>query len=100
MKRIGLLCALGMSTSVLVQKMRKAAEEMGFECEIDAYAVDTAAEVAKKVDCILLGPQIRFELNKVRGIAGEIPVEVIDMVAYGTMNGTKVIEQAKKMMNV
>lgn len=98
MKKIALLCAAGMSTSVLVQKMENAAKEMEFECEIAAYPVSTALEVGKDADVILLGPQVRFELNKVKELCPNCPVDVIDMVAYGTMNGKKVIERAKELM--
>lgn len=34
MKNIVLVCAAGMSTSLLVTKMRKAAEERGETCEV------------------------------------------------------------------
>lgn len=98
MKKIALLCAAGMSTSVLVQKMRKAAEDMGFECEIEAYPVANAEEVGKTADVMLLGPQVRFELKKTKSLCPNCPVDVIDMASYGTMNGKKVVEQAKKLM--
>lgn len=98
MKKIALLCAAGMSTSVLVQKMRQAAEEMGFVCEIEAYPVAEAKEVGEHVDVMLLGPQVRYELKKTQSLVS-CPVDVIDMTAYGTMNGKKVVEQAKKLMN-
>ena len=32
MKKVVLLCTLGMSTSLLVSKMRKAAKELGIDC--------------------------------------------------------------------
>ena len=98
MKKIALLCAAGMSTSVLVQKMRQAAQEMGFECEIEAYPVAEAKEVGEHADVMLLGPQARYELKKTHSLVS-CPVDVIDMAAYGTMNGKKVIEQAKKLIN-
>lgn len=98
MKKIALLCAAGMSTSVLVQKMRQAAQEMGFECEIEAYPVAEAKEVGEHADVMLLGPQVRYELKKTQSLV-TCPVDVIDMAAYGTMNGKKVVEQAKKLMN-
>ncbi|GAA6428109.1 PTS sugar transporter subunit IIB [Dielma fastidiosa] len=44
MKKIVLLCAGGMSTSLMVTKMKDYADSIGFECEINAYAVNTAAK--------------------------------------------------------
>lgn len=97
MKTIALLCAAGMSTSVLVQKMRDAAASEGFECEIDAHPVAEAEEIGKTADCILLGPQVRYELKNVKSKVS-CPVDVIDMLAYGTMDGKKVLDFAKNLM--
>lgn len=45
MRKIVLLCNAGLSTSMLVDKMRKEAEAIGYECTINAYPV---AEVHEK----------------------------------------------------
>ena len=96
MRKVVLLCAAGMSTSLLVNKMRDAAKE-GYDCEINAYALATAKEHTD-ADVVLLGPQVRFGLNNVKKDLPGIPVEAIDMQAYGTMNGKKVIAQVKKLL--
>lgn len=38
-------------------------------------------------------------MKKVEGVAKDIPLAVIDMQAYGTMNGEKVLKQAESIMN-
>lgn len=96
MKNIVLFCAAGMSTSLLVTKMRNAAEKQGFECEINAYPIAEAAQHGKDADIVLLGPQVRFQLKEVKSKCPNIPVESIDMAAYGMMDGAKVIDQVKK----
>ena len=96
MKRIVLMCAAGASTSMLVKRMQQAAEQQGFECTIEAHPVNQATEFADS-DVILLGPQVRFELDKVKGQVN-CPVESIDMMAYGTMNGEAVLKQARALM--
>lgn len=98
MRKIVLLCAAGMSTSLLVTKMREAAAQMGYECQIDAYAIAEAVEVGKDADIILLGPQVRFNMNKVKGLCPSIPVESIDMRIYGKMDGKAVVEFAKSKL--
>ena len=98
MKKIILLCNSGMSTSLMVQKMKDAAVAEGLECAIAAYSTDKAAEVASDADCILLGPQIQFQADEVRAACPGVPVAVIDMVAYGTMNGNVALAQAKSLM--
>ncbi|MGN0267199.1 MAG: PTS sugar transporter subunit IIB [Lachnospiraceae bacterium] len=95
MKKILLACNAGMSTSMLVQKMRKAAAELNVEAEINALSLTEAMGRIGEVDVILLGPQVKFQLNAVRKEAdGRIPVEAINMRDYGTMNGKNVLQFA------
>lgn len=97
MKKIILLCAAGMSTSILIQRMRDAVKTQGLDCTIEAFPTSMAQSVGKDADVVLLGPQVRFELRKVQGLLN-CPVDVIDMVSYGTLNGKKVLEQALKLI--
>lgn len=92
MKRVVLLCAAGMSTSLLVQKIRAAAEKKKIECTVNAYAIAEAENFKDSADIMLLGPQVRFQLNNVKKACPGIPVETIDPVIYGQMNGEKVLE--------
>lgn len=100
MKKIVLLCAAGMSTSLLVTKMQKAAAEEGMECDINAYSIAQAKEVGADADIILLGPQVRFNLAKVKEQCPHCPVEAIDMAAYGMMDGAKVIKRVKEVLGI
>lgn len=97
MKKIVLLCNGGLSTGILVKKMMAAAETAGYACEISAAPVADAEEVGKDADLILLGPQVRFQMEVVKRQV-TCPVVSIDPMAYGTMNGEKVLNQAKKEM--
>jgi len=98
MRKIVLLCNAGMSTSALVTKMRKEAEKMNYECEINAYAAAEASNVAKSADIVFLGPQVKYMLSEVKEKVNPIPVEVIDMMVYGMMDGGKVINRAKEVL--
>ena len=103
MKNILLVCNAGMSTSMLVQKMQAAAKEQGIEATIQAKSVTDAANEIDKADVILLGPQVRFQKSAIEKLAagrkkGPIPVEVIDMRDYGTMNGKKVLAHALELI--
>ncbi|MCB2576015.1 PTS sugar transporter subunit IIB, partial [Listeria monocytogenes] len=60
MKTIMLVCSAGMSTSLLVTKMEKAAAEKGLEAKIFAVAEAEAANHLDEIDVFLLGPQVRF----------------------------------------
>lgn len=98
MKNIVLFCAAGMSTSLLVSKMQAAAKEMNFECTIQAYSLNDLKEKGADADCILLGPQVRYQKDKVAAAYPDKPIAVIDMTLYGMMKGKEVLEQAIAMM--
>lgn len=98
MVKILLVCSAGMSTSFMVNKMKESAKERGLEAEIWAVADAEAANNIEKADIMMLGPQVRFLEAKMKGIAGGKPVTVIDMVAYGSMNGAKVLDQALALL--
>lgn len=100
MKKIILLCAGGMSTSMLVKKMQEAAAADGLECEIAAYPQADAKDKAADADVILLGPQIRFAKQKVSEACPGVPIDAIDMKIYGRMDGRGALDIAKKMMGI
>lgn len=94
MKKILLVCNAGMSTSMLVKKMQDAGKELNIDVSIEAKSLADAKKEITEADIILLGPQIRYELDNVKKIAGTTPVEAINMMDYGMMNGKKVLEHA------
>ena len=101
MKKILLCCSAGMSTSLLVTKMEAAAKEQGVECMINAYSEADVKNNEDEMDVLLLGPQVRFLINKMKSKYEPmgIPVEVINTVDYGTMNGAKVLAHALKLID-
>ncbi|MBA4603249.1 PTS sugar transporter subunit IIB [Thermoactinomyces mirandus] len=100
MKHILLACSSGMSTSLLVTRMKQAAEAKGIEVEIWAVAQDKAQTEMEKADVLLIGPQMRFMLKKFSKTAEQlgIPVEVIDPVAYGRIDGEAVLKRALELI--
>ena len=98
MKKIVLLCSNGMSTSMMVAKMKDAAAKAGYECSIAAYALADAKQVAADADCILIGPQVKHKLAQVQADCPDGPAAAIEMKDYGMMNGAAVLKAARKMM--
>ncbi|MFY4774448.1 PTS sugar transporter subunit IIB [Metabacillus sp. RGM 3146] len=100
MTKILLVCAAGMSTSLLVNKMQDHAKVIGEEIEIFALPISECSSVADKVDVVLLGPQVRYQKSQVEAIVpNHVPIEVINMRDYGTMNGKAVLERAFVLLN-
>ena len=94
-------CGLGASTSLLVNKMRKAAASKGKDYKIEAVSKSQIPAVADGYDVILIGPQITFAFNAIKEqVAGKgIPVDIIKAQDYGMCDGEKVLEHAEKLYN-
>jgi len=102
MKNIMLVCVAGMSTSLLVSKMQKAAQEQNIEADIYAIAEGEVEKVlaTKKADVLLLGPQVRYLKGSFEKKFKDMdfPIDVINMADYGMMNGEKVLQQALQLI--
>ncbi|CAM3221609.1 PTS sugar transporter subunit IIB [Streptobacillus ratti] len=98
MLKILLICTAGMSTSFLVEKMKKEAETRNLEVQITAIPEASSDEFVGKVDVVLLGPQIKYLENDIKDKFGETPVGVINMMDYGMMKGDKVLDYALSMI--
>ncbi|KEI00179.1 PTS sugar transporter subunit IIB [Clostridium botulinum] len=94
--KIRLFCAAGMSTSLLVQKMKKHADDQGIDVDIDAHAISEAEDLLEGVNVVLLGPQVGFQVDRMKELCEPkgIKVGVIPMIDYGMMNGEKVVKFA------
>ena len=99
MLQIMLVCAGGMSTSLLMNKMKEAAKNRGLEINVWATAQGDAKNHYDVSDCVLVGPQIRFAIKKMEEeIKGRCPIQGIEMKDYGSMNGEKVLDLALSLI--
>ncbi|AHH14590.1 PTS sugar transporter subunit IIB [Borrelia hermsii] len=91
-----LVCGAGMSTSMLMQRMAKYAKENNIDANIDAVAEAKFIEIVDNFDIALVAPQIRFKKGKLEEITKPkgIPLELINTIDYGTMNGENVLKLA------
>lgn len=97
--RILLVCNAGMSTSMLVKKIKEAGKMQGLDLEVEALPFSEAERVCSTWDVIMLGPQVRHQLKRIQKSAGSVPVSVIDMRDYGMMNGANVLRSALANLN-
>lgn len=93
-RRIYLFCSAGMSTSLLVSKMKAQAEKYDVPVIIEAWPETLAAEKGKDADLVLLGPQIAYMLPEIQKVLPGKPVEVIDSAMYGKIDGLGVLKAA------
>lgn len=101
MKYITLVCAAGMSTSMLMAKMQESAKNQGIEAKIIAMSESKFEEYKEPTDVLLMGPQIAYMEDEIREQYEPkgIKVAVIDMMDYGSMNGEKVLKDALALLD-
>ena len=93
-----LVCAAGMSSSLLEAAAIKAAEKRGHELEIHAISAPQVARYDFKdhpVEMVLIGPQVRYKRKSIQKMAEPlgIKVAVIDSIVYGMVDGDKLFDQ-------
>lgn len=102
MKKILLSCSAGMSTSLLVSKMKDVAEQQEISVQIEAVSSDNAFSMLNDYDVLLIGPQMRFMKRKfekyIKDQSIDIPIDIIDTVAYGRIDGSGVLKQALNLI--
>ena len=79
---------------LLVSKMRAQAEKYEVPVVIEAFPETLAGEKGQTADVILLGPQIAYMLPEIQRLLPNKPVEVIDSVLYGKIDGLGVLKAA------
>ena len=95
MKNIILLCTSGMSTSLLVTKMRAEARVQKYDCSVSCVIDDQFRDA----DLILLGPQIRYQLKRLREKYPDTQFEMIPSKIYSDVDGAALLNYAREKMN-
>ncbi|MBP2058920.1 PTS system cellobiose-specific IIB component [Lactobacillus colini] len=97
--KIMLLCAGGMSTSILMKKLEKYAKENELGLSIEAVGLSSTSYIseAKKFDVILMGPQVSYRLDEVKQATGK-PVEAINPTDYALGNAKNIFDLADKLL--
>jgi PTS system cellobiose-specific IIB component len=92
---------MGMSTSVLIEKLKADGKALGLELDVDALPAESPDKRLESTDILLLGPQVRYQLKKFQErFAGKIPVMmVMNMSDYGLQNTKKILDDALVLYN-
>ncbi|MFZ4451023.1 PTS sugar transporter subunit IIB [Salibacterium aidingense] len=96
---IVLCCNAGMSTSILVNKMQESAKERELDIDIIAVPSNDVINYVEEADVLLLGPQVRYQLQQMKKLGEEngFKVDAINSVHYGMANGEEILNMAIKM---
>jgi PTS system cellobiose-specific IIB component len=101
MVNVMFVCSAGMSTSLLVEKVRKEAVANGVEMNMYALGEAEAKKDLRQAEVLLLGPQVRYlESAFKKELEGSnVKLGVVDMRTYGLMDGKKVFQQITELLN-
>lgn len=100
MKKILLVCEAGISTTILVSKMKNYAKVKKVDIDIKALPITECEDAINDVDIVLLSPQVRFQMPQVNALVdGRVPVKAIDAILYGMMNERVILDQAMNLLD-
>lgn len=101
--KVLLVCALGASTGVIVNKMKRAAQSDAdidnSNLYIEAVAAENFKERFQEFDVVLMGPQIRFKEKEFRSLCEPegVALSIIPASDYGMMRGDNILKLAAKL---
>lgn len=94
--KILVICSGGMSTSLLVSKMKKIAQEQKEEIIIESGSVSDLSKNAAGCDVIMVAPQVRHRINEIKEITDKYnkATLLIEPQIYGLVDGKGALKQA------
>ena len=100
MLNIVLVCQMGASTGMIAENIKQAAKKKQMDAIVNAYGLSELNKVIDSADIVLLGPQVRFNLEKLQKQYADkhVLIAVIDTMDYGMMNGKNVVEHVKTVL--
>ncbi|MCL5774232.1 MAG: PTS sugar transporter subunit IIB [Firmicutes bacterium] len=98
--KILLICSGGMSTSLIVEAMKKFSVEKGIYALIESAGSESLEDKINEFDVILVAPQVRHRFDRFKEIADRFnkPIELIDARAYGLVDGRSIFERAASLL--
>ncbi len=94
-------CSGGFSSSLVISKVKKAAQNKGLE--VNTWAINCAdiEDNVSKADILLIAPQIQYELPHATEVAkaAGIPCLPVSQADYGRCNGEHILETVLEALN-
>ena len=102
--KVIMICAAGMSSSLLCSRISEAAEKKGISMDISAIPSMTYKEMPyEDVSAILVAPQVRGQKSEVEAyiesLDYKIPVIQVGFQEYGLVKGDVVLENLLAFLN-
>lgn len=101
--KVLLVCALGMSSSLLESKTIEAAAAQGVTVEIEAITTPDVSRWdfgVRPVDIVLVAPQVRYKRKSIAQAAAPfgIVVQDINPIVFGMVDGEALFQQIREAL--
>lgn len=93
MKRILLLCAAGITTSLLTKKLDELVKEKNDQYEVVACPIAEVATLGQSAQMMLLSPQVRFNYGKIQQMFPNKLVIKIESDEYTSLEASKILRK-------
>jgi PTS system cellobiose-specific IIB component len=98
--KVLIVCAMGMSSSLLENKTIEAGKNAGVEVQMNAITTPDVGRwdwQANWVDIVLVAPQVRYKRKSIAQAANPLGIIVqdIDVVTFGMVDGDKLFAQVR-----
>ncbi|WMC91495.1 PTS sugar transporter subunit IIB [Kineothrix sp. MB12-C1] len=102
MKNVLLICGTGASSGFMAKNIRKAAKEEGKDVSVKARSDSELEEYIEEIDLLLVGPHLKYMLEDLKKEADQynVPVEIIQEEAYGSLDGEAVLRQIESIIEL
>jgi len=97
MKKVLIISTMSIASEVLANRTAQAVKKRNLPVEITLMPEKESMELLHKFDILLLSPHLRFLLGNPDGL-GNLPVEVINSVDFGNLNGSAVADAIENML--
>lgn len=97
MKKILVCCNTGVSTSLLVAKMKQEGESRELDIDIEAHSLSETVEHLAEADAVLLSPQVGFAQGSIQETS-DVPLAVIEQDAYARADAAAILDQAVALL--
>ncbi|MCR4431343.1 MAG: PTS sugar transporter subunit IIB [Tepidanaerobacteraceae bacterium] len=101
MIRVLLVCGSGASSGFMAANIRKAAEKRGIKVNVEARSDSEIEDHIDSIDCLMIGPHLKYLEKEVIEIAKpfNVRVAVMDPKYYSTLDGEKALEHIMRLVD-
>lgn len=99
MKKVILLCSLGMSANVFVMALKEECESLHLTIECEAQPISEALSKAMDADLILLSPQVRYNYDKIVSLFPTKKVKLIEAKEFSELDVTLSIDEIRQIIS-